>query len=150
MRCHGGSGRSWARCHSKGVSGGSAGTFRGAGGAAMIGAFLLTRVNLEDVMGEERFGEFVLVRRHGEADDAGEGDVAELVLDRPKAMNAVSTEMARSVAAACSALGGDEGVRVVVVTSTHERAFCVGADLKERNSFSDAEPRRQRPGGRGA
>ncbi|MBK3579648.1 enoyl-CoA hydratase, partial [Streptomyces sp. MBT65] len=38
-------------------------------------------------MGEERsearFGEFVLVRRHGY--------VAELVLDRPKAMNAVST-----------------------------------------------------------
>lgn len=50
-------------------------------------------------MGEERFGEFVLVRRHEE------GIVAELVLDRPKAMNAVSTEMARSVAAACASLG---------------------------------------------
>ncbi|MFC8366164.1 enoyl-CoA hydratase/isomerase family protein [Streptomyces griseorubiginosus] len=95
-------------------------------------------------MGEERFGEFVLVRRHGE-----EG-VVELVLDRPKAMNAVSTEMARSVAAACAALGGDEGVRVVVVTSTHERAFCVGADLKERNSFSDADLVRQRPVARAA
>lgn len=102
-------------------------------------------------MGEERFGEFVLVRRHGEGDGGtGEGTVAELVLDRPKAMNAVSTEMARSVAAACAALGGDEGVRVVVVTSTHERAFCVGADLKERNSFSDAELLRQRPVARGA
>ena len=95
-------------------------------------------------MGEERFGEFVLVRRHEE------GHVAELVLDRPKAMNAVSTEMARSVAAACAALGGDQEVRVVVVTSTHERAFCVGADLKERNSFSDAELLRQRPVARGA
>ena len=63
----------------------------------MIGAFLLTRVNLEGLVGEERFGEFVLVRRHGE-----EG-VVELVLDRPKAMNAVSTEMARSVAAGASA-----------------------------------------------
>ncbi|GGZ93911.1 enoyl-CoA hydratase/isomerase family protein [Streptomyces echinoruber] len=93
-------------------------------------------------MSEERFGEFVLVRRHGH--------VAELVLDRPKAMNAVSTEMARSIAAACTALGADRDVRVVVLTSSHERAFCVGADLKERNSLTDAELVRQRPVARGA
>ncbi|MBC9728409.1 enoyl-CoA hydratase/isomerase family protein [Streptomyces sp. TRM68367] len=95
-------------------------------------------------MSEERFGEFVLVRRHEE------GRVAELVLDRPKAMNAVSTGMARSIAGACEALEADRGVRVVVLTSTHERAFCVGADLKERNSLSDAELVRQRPVARGA
>jgi enoyl-CoA hydratase/carnithine racemase len=71
---------------------------------------------------EQRFGEFVVVRRHEH--------VAELVLDRPKAMNAVSTEMARSIAAACDALAADRGVRVTVLASTHERAFCVGADLK--------------------
>ncbi|MDH6217303.1 enoyl-CoA hydratase/isomerase family protein [Streptomyces pseudovenezuelae] len=95
-------------------------------------------------MSEERFGEFVLVRRHGD------GHVAELVLDRPKAMNAVSSEMARSIAAGCAALGADQDVRAVVVTSTHERAFCVGADLKERNSFSDADMLRQRPVSRAA
>ncbi|MEU5519281.1 enoyl-CoA hydratase-related protein [Streptomyces sp. NPDC047860] len=95
-------------------------------------------------MSEERFGEFVLVRRRDE------GHVAELVLDRPKAMNAVSTEMARSVAGACAALAGDRGVRAVVLTSSHERAFCVGADLKERNSFSDADLVRQRPVARAA
>ncbi|MFJ8788061.1 enoyl-CoA hydratase/isomerase family protein [Streptomyces sp. NPDC102462] len=93
-------------------------------------------------MSEERFGEFVLVRRHGH--------VAELVLDRPKAMNAVSTDMARSIAAACAALAADRDARVVVLTSSHERAFCVGADLKERNSFSDADLVRQRPVARGA
>ncbi|MDX2766433.1 enoyl-CoA hydratase/isomerase family protein, partial [Streptomyces europaeiscabiei] len=92
--------------------------------------------------GERRFGEFVVVRRHG--------FVAELALDRPKAMNAVSTDMARSVAAACGALAADRDVRVAVVTSTHERAFCVGADLKERNSFSDADLVRQRPVARAA
>ncbi|GGR99162.1 enoyl-CoA hydratase [Streptomyces humidus] len=94
---------------------------------------------------EERFGEFVAVRRHGDG-----GHVAELALDRPKAMNAVSTDMASSIAGACAALGGDREVRVVVLTSTHERAFCVGADLKERNSLSDAELVRQRPLARGA
>ncbi|MEU4149981.1 enoyl-CoA hydratase-related protein [Streptomyces sp. NPDC026659] len=93
-------------------------------------------------MSEERFGEFVLVRRHGQ--------VAELVLDRPKAMNAVSTEMARSLTAACAALAADRDARVVVLTSSHERAFCVGADLKERNSFTDADLMRQRPVARAA
>jgi enoyl-CoA hydratase/carnithine racemase len=92
--------------------------------------------------GEERFGEFVVVRRHGY--------VAELVLDRPKAMNAVSTEMACGIGAACHALAGDRDARVTVVTSSHERAFCVGADLKERNSFTDAELVRQRPTARAA
>ncbi|WP_019072859.1 enoyl-CoA hydratase/isomerase family protein [Streptomyces hokutonensis] len=93
-------------------------------------------------MSEERFGEFVLVRRHDH--------VAELVLDRPKAMNAVSTAMAGSIAAACTALAADRDVRVTVLTSSHERAFCVGADLKERNSLTDAELVRQRPLARSA
>ncbi|MGW5236150.1 enoyl-CoA hydratase/isomerase family protein [Streptomyces nodosus] len=91
---------------------------------------------------ERRFGEHVVVRRHEY--------VAELVLDRPKAMNAVSTAMARSVAEACAHLAGDRDVRVAVLTSTHERAFCVGADLKERNSFTDADLMRQRPVARAA
>ncbi|EST23665.1 enoyl-CoA hydratase [Streptomycetaceae bacterium MP113-05] len=76
--------------------------------------------------------------------------VAELVLDRPKAMNAVSTAMARGIAAACAALAADTAARAVVLSSTHERAFCVGADLKERNSFTDAELGRQRPQARAA
>ncbi|MEW2632270.1 enoyl-CoA hydratase-related protein [Streptomyces sp. NPDC048389] len=93
---------------------------------------------------EQRFGEFVAIRKHAH------GHVAELVLDRPKAMNAVSTEMARSIRAACDALAADREVRVGVVSSTSDRAFCVGADLKERNSFSDADLSRQRPTTRGA
>ncbi|MFI6349476.1 enoyl-CoA hydratase/isomerase family protein [Streptomyces sp. NPDC050560] len=91
---------------------------------------------------ETRYGDFVRVRR--------EGHVAELVLDRPAAMNAISTEVARSLTAACAALAGADGgdgadVRATVLTSTHERAFCVGADLKERGSLGDAELGRQRP-----
>ncbi|MFF8603487.1 enoyl-CoA hydratase/isomerase family protein [Streptomyces sp. NPDC015232] len=95
-------------------------------------------------MSEQRFGEFVVVRKEGA------GHVAELVLDRPKAMNAVSSEMARSIGAACAALAADPAVRVTVLTSSNDRAFCVGADLKERNSFSDAELVRQRPVARAA
>jgi enoyl-CoA hydratase/carnithine racemase len=91
---------------------------------------------------ERRFGEYVVVRRHAY--------VAELALDRPRAMNAVSTDMARSIAAACEHLAADRDARVAVLTSTHERAFCVGADLKERNSFTDADMMRQRPLSRAA
>ncbi|GAA1883682.1 enoyl-CoA hydratase/isomerase family protein [Streptantibioticus ferralitis] len=89
-------------------------------------------------MTEQRYGEWVAVRRH-------RAHVAELVLDRVKAMNAISTQMARSLTEACAALSADQDVRVVVLTSSHERAFCVGADLKERNALSDAELVRQRP-----
>ncbi len=89
---------------------------------------------------EDRYGEWVAVRRRDER-----GHVAELVLDRPKALNAISTAMGRQVAAACAALAADETVRAVVLTSSNERAFCVGADLKERNSFTDADMGRSRP-----
>jgi enoyl-CoA hydratase/carnithine racemase len=83
------------------------------------------------------------VRRHGER-------VAELVLDRPEAMNAMSTQMARELAACCGRLAADDSVSVVVITSTHGRAFCVGADLKERNTLTDAALARQRPLSRAA
>lgn len=84
--------------------------------------------------------EHVTVRRH---DDRGH--VVELVLDRPSAHNALSTAMARDVAAATAALASDETVRAVVLSSSSEKAFCVGADLKERNAFSDADLMAQRP-----
>jgi enoyl-CoA hydratase/carnithine racemase len=71
--------------------------------------------------------------------------VAELVLNRADAHNAVSTSMAQEIAAAGAALAGDERVRVVVLTSAAPRAFCVGADLKERNGFTNEQLMAQRP-----
>ncbi|SEF78565.1 short chain enoyl-CoA hydratase [Actinacidiphila yanglinensis] len=94
-------------------------------------------------MADQRFGEFVMVRRHAER-------VAEVVLDRPGAMNAVSTQMALALAEACGTVAADDTVSVVVLTSSSDRAFCAGADLKERNSLSDAELLRQRPRTRAA
>ncbi|WP_376714813.1 enoyl-CoA hydratase/isomerase family protein [Janibacter limosus] len=77
-----------------------------------------------------------------------DGGVAEVVLDRPEAMNAVSTAMAQALTTAGDELRADTSVRAVVVTSSHAKAFCVGADLKERNGFSDDDLRAQRPGNR--
>jgi enoyl-CoA hydratase/carnithine racemase len=76
--------------------------------------------------------------------------VAELVLDRPEAFNAISTDMASAIAAATAKLAADSDVRAVVLSSSSEKAFCVGADLKERNSFTDDDLRRQRPIARAA
>jgi enoyl-CoA hydratase/carnithine racemase len=90
-------------------------------------------------------GAGVRVERHGTG-----GHVAELVLDRPAAMNAVSTEQARAIADATNALAADPTVRAVVLTSSSAKAFCVGADLKERNRLSDDELLAQRPVARAA
>lgn len=86
----------------------------------------------------------ITVRRHAD------GHIAELVLDRPEAMNAVSTQMACALADATGELAADPSVRAVVVSSSHSKAFCVGADLKERNGFSDADLIAQRPIARAA
>ena len=79
----------------------------------------------------------IAVRRHGH--------VAEIVLDRPEAHNALSTAMAGELAAACADVAADRAVRAVVLSASGEKAFCVGADLKERNAFGDADLMRQRP-----
>ena len=80
----------------------------------------------------------------------GEGHVVEIVLDRPGALNAVSTAMATALADATTRVAADPNVRCVVLRSSQERAFCVGADLKERNSFTDADLMAQRPVARAA
>ena len=83
----------------------------------------------------------VAVRRHV----LGHGRVAEIVLDRPEALNAMDTAMAFRLTQVCAELGPDRDVCAIVLTAAGERAFCVGADLKERNAMTDAEWLAQRP-----
>jgi enoyl-CoA hydratase/carnithine racemase len=80
----------------------------------------------------------VLLRRH-------DPHVVEVVLDRPDALNAVSTSLAHELTAVLAALAIDVEVRAVVLSSSSARAFCAGADLKERATFSDDELLAQRP-----
>lgn len=67
-----------------------------------------------------------------------------LTFDRAEAMNAISTQFAVDLAAAAETVAADDSVRAVVLLSASERAFCVGADLKERNGFSDDDMLAQR------
>jgi len=71
--------------------------------------------------------------------------VVEIVLDRPEAHNALSTAMAQELAEVTREVAADAAVRAVVLSSSSAKAFCVGADLKERNGFSDADLLAQRP-----
>lgn len=79
-----------------------------------------------------------------------DGGVVELVLSRPEAMNAVSTQMAQDISNAAATVAQDPAARCVVLSSSSAKAFCVGADLKERAGFSDEDLRRQRPIARAA
>ena len=54
------------------------------------------------------------VRRH----TIGHGPVAEIVLDRPEALNALNTVMLVRLAQTCAELAPDSGVRAVVLTAT--------------------------------
>jgi len=76
--------------------------------------------------------------------------VAEITLSRPAAMNALSTTMLIALAGACARVAADREVRAVVLAAAGERAFCVGADLKERAAMSDAQMLAQRPAFRAA
>src|SRR5215467_9860282 len=69
---------------------------------------------------------------------AGHAGVCEIILDRPEALNAINTAMATRLAQACAELASEPGSRVVVLSAAGDRAFSVGADLKERNRLSDA------------
>lgn len=50
--------------------------------------------------------------------------------------NAISTSMLRELNTLLERAAGDAGLRCVVLTGAGEKAFCAGADLKERASMS--------------
>jgi len=55
--------------------------------------------------------------------------VATIALNRPETRNALSTELLGELAGALEHARDDDAVRVVVLTSTHERVFSSGANL---------------------
>ena len=60
-----------------------------------------------------------------------------VTLNRPQALNALNTKMGLELTDLWSRLTTDAGaVRCVVLTGTGERAFCAGADLKERDGMT--------------
>lgn len=66
------------------------------------------------------------------------GAAGMVVLDRPKALNALSLGMVRELARALDAWERDPAVTRVVVTSTSEKAFCAGGDIRQLHDLGRA------------
>jgi len=65
-------------------------------------------------------------------------------LNRPQALNALNTQMGKDQIDLWTRLTADPGTtRCVVLTGAGERAFCAGADLKERDGMTEAVWRAQ-------
>lgn len=65
-------------------------------------------------------------------------------LNRPEVLNALNTQMGRDLQDLWTRLTEDAGeIRCVVLTAAGERAFCAGADLKERQGMTSEAWRRQ-------
>jgi methylglutaconyl-CoA hydratase len=64
-----------------------------------------------------------------------------VTLNRPTAANALSCELVGALGHAFARVRADEDVRAVVVTGAGAKAFCAGADLKERRAMSLEETR---------
>ncbi|RPJ18228.1 MAG: enoyl-CoA hydratase, partial [Desulfobacteraceae bacterium] len=65
--------------------------------------------------------------------------VITLTLNRPQAMNSLNFGLLRSLRDQVEALRFRSDVRVVIITGAGDKAFCSGADLKERATLSPAQ-----------
>lgn len=68
--------------------------------------------------------------------------VAVLMFTRTDAANALSVQMLHEINEALETIHYDHSIRAVIVTGEGEKAFCAGADLKERKGMNEEETRK--------
>ncbi|MFT5048912.1 MAG: enoyl-CoA hydratase/carnithine racemase [Chlamydiales bacterium] len=64
-----------------------------------------------------------------------EGDIVWLTIERPEVMNCLSFPTLRRFRTLLEGLREDLSIRCLILTGAGERAFCAGADLKERRTM---------------
>lgn len=64
-----------------------------------------------------------------------EGDLAIVTLRRPEVMNCLSFPTLKRLRRLCHELKQDLSIRAVLITGEGDKAFCAGADLKERKTM---------------
>ena len=67
-----------------------------------------------------------------------------LTLNRPEALNALSNDLATTLLAAVEGVKTRREIRALIITGAGDRAFCAGADLRERSGLSPDEKWAQR------
>ncbi|MEL6297941.1 MAG: enoyl-CoA hydratase-related protein [Pseudomonadota bacterium] len=76
--------------------------------------------------------------------DEPAADVLTVTMTRPAARNAMNTQMMSELRDCFSHFYvGPDHARCLILTGAGDRAFCAGADLKERDGMDDADWRRQ-------
>jgi enoyl-CoA hydratase/carnithine racemase len=64
-----------------------------------------------------------------------QGDLVWLRIERPEVMNCLSFPTLKRLRTVCEELREDLSIRAVLITGAGEKAFCAGADLKERKTM---------------
>lgn len=67
------------------------------------------------------------------------GSVARITLNRPEAMNALTTDMLTALEHSLCDMEPDDGIRVLLITGAG-KAFCAGADLKAFDAAQSVAP----------
>ncbi|KAG8769119.1 hypothetical protein FRC12_005152 [Ceratobasidium sp. 428] len=62
-----------------------------------------------------------------------------LVLNRPRARNALSIQLVDELSEALDKVSSDRRIQVLIIRSSSDTAFCAGADLIERRSMTEAQ-----------
>jgi enoyl-CoA hydratase len=75
--------------------------------------------------------QFILVER--------DEHVGIVTLNRPKELNALSTQLVRELADAIEEFDRDDAIRCIVLTGSGEKAFAAGADIKEMGDKTSTE-----------
>lgn len=65
--------------------------------------------------------------------------IAIITLNRPEARNALSSEVLKILQHEIDSLHADTSIRAVIITGSSDKAFCAGADLKERQGMNEPE-----------
>jgi enoyl-CoA hydratase/carnithine racemase len=68
-----------------------------------------------------------------------ENKICTVTLNREKVMNSINRNMLQSLKKIIDEIRFDNSVRVLVITGSGEKAFCAGADLKERITLTEQE-----------
>jgi enoyl-CoA hydratase/carnithine racemase len=68
-----------------------------------------------------------------------EGMIGRITLNRPEKLNALDMEMLAQLQTAADTLESSSQVRVVILDSASDRAFCVGADIQAWTALSPLE-----------
>ncbi len=71
-----------------------------------------------------------------------EGQIGVLTIERPDVYNCLNLDTLLTMRQHIAEIALDKEVRVVIVTGAGEKAFCAGADLKERRTMTEQQVQR--------